>query len=218
MIWSVYVAEQDRVERRAEKIGAWITTIAEAYAGTLSRPESKAAMPGFAPARWHSFVCGWCGGKDCDRCRNSRIEWATEFELHELITKQRGRIWVRVQDPYVHDVQIDSGYTLNESTGTRRARSLSNIDHEIEKLERDADIRAGLEVRETPELRSLRIVHAQLHVGGRDNKRNRIFLRRLDAALNLMRDRYPHLYGKVPVCRDSLKVLQALIPGSIPPV
>jgi hypothetical protein len=193
----MYVDDRERLRRRAERISAWLEVYNEAYEELISRPEETASITGFDHAP-HSKPCehrlAWMMGNLCLACDNTG--WRP---------LAKGEVGV---DPYAADISGGVTVVRDESPAVQQAREAERLTASIAALERNARIRAGLEVREDRDLRNVRIV----------SRRPRI-LRKIGHGLEVLRTRHPGLYAQVPHrTQAAMLALAMLVPGRIDPL
>jgi hypothetical protein len=144
-----------RFARRVERVTAWLNLIEDAAREleleVLSRSAETASEAGTDPdprLRPCEHRPAWMRGRLCLACDNTGLRPATRQEREEGLA----------YDPYIlNPPRTGFAVRRDESAAAKRTRDGERIDALIASLQRDARIRAGVEVREGP-LRVLRAV------------------------------------------------------------
>lgn len=141
----------NQLRGRAEKIAGWLVYLDELYEGLLSRPTETASVSGFdATPRARPCECRavWRHGRLCLACDNTGWRPLTRQEREESLGV----------DPY--SAAISAGVTIvkDESPSARKARDAERLDSVLAALQRNARIRAGLDVTEGRDSRTFRLV------------------------------------------------------------
>ena len=146
----MYTPEEDRLTKRAGRISEWLDYVEAMYSDLLSRRSETASRSGFDPRpslRPCEHRIEWRQGRLCLACDNTGWRQATSKERAEGMGI----------DPYAADLPKHKT-VLVESAGVKKAREGRHIDHVISQLERDAQVRAGLEAVEGSQTRVFRSV------------------------------------------------------------
>jgi hypothetical protein len=143
----VYITEEERIVRRAEKIESWFDYLDDLYGGLISRPEETASLSGWddrPKVRRCECRVQWQRGRLCLACDNTG--W------RKLAAGETGI------DPYSAGVKARSSFLLVESDGARRARASRQMDATIATLEQNGLIRKGIEIAEGNDARVFRLI------------------------------------------------------------
>lgn len=197
------LTEEERHAQRVENVAAWLDVIAqsarELELEVLSRQSETASEAGTDPdprLRPCEHRTEWMRGRLCLACDNTGLRPATRQERNEGLAF----------DPYLLD-RPRSVVTVkrDESQAARRARDGERLDAIIASLQRDARLRAGVEVREGA-LRSVRVIASMERGLGRTGRKILSVLESL-----------PEDVRRAAIRGDerALSILAALVPGRV---
>lgn len=192
-----YIAEEDRLALRAERIRGWFEYLDELYDAVGLDTANLPTLPGFdnePRMKPCEHRAEWMRGRLCLGCDNTGWRPLTRVERQE----EQGI------DPYAADLPKHR-HVLVESDGAKRARESRLMDAVIAQLERNALIREGVAAQDTPEARRFRAVADKPYV-----------LNKILAAVAYIREHKPDLYESLREER-TLLILAAIIPGRIYP-
>jgi hypothetical protein len=146
----MYLTDEERLVRRAEKIESWFDYLDGLYGNLLSRPAETSSLSGWNDApRTKPCECRpqWQRGRLCLACDNQG--WRPIAD---------GEVGI---DPYSAQVPKRASFLLVESVIDRKYKSRWQRDFQLSVLERNALIRGGLELAEGQEARVFRTVSAK---------------------------------------------------------
>jgi hypothetical protein len=146
----MYLTDEERLVRRAEKIESWFDYLDGLYGNLLSRPAETSSLSGWNDApRTKPCECRpqWQRGRLCLACDNSG--WRPIADGETGI------------DPYSAQVKGRSSFLLLESDMSKKAAGQRQMDSTILVLERNSLIRGGIELAEGQEARVFRTVSAK---------------------------------------------------------
>ena len=146
----MYVTDEERLIRRAEKIESWFDYLDNLYGNLLSRPAETSSLSGWnADPRTKPCECRpqWQRGRLCLACDNSG--WRPIAD---------GEVGI---DPYSAQAPGRTSFLLVESDGARKAKGQRQMDSTILVLERNSLIRSGIELAEGQEARVFRTISAK---------------------------------------------------------
>ena len=192
----MYVEEEDRIAGRASDIADWLVYVENLYADLISRPTETGSSSGFDPeprVKPCEHRAEWRRGRLCLGCDNTNWRPLTPQEREENLGI----------DPYAAEVKRD--VVIVESDSMRKARESARMDNVIAALERASQVRAGLEVQETVESRTFRLVSHKHHD-----------LIKISDVIRQLRQDVPALLERISL--DQLCWLVAkIMPGSLRP-
>jgi hypothetical protein len=146
----LFITDEERLIRRAEKIESWFDYLDGLYGNLLSRPAETSSLSGWnADPKTKPCECRpqWQRGRLCLACDNQG--WRPIAD---------GEVGI---DPYSAQVPGRISFLLVESDGARKAKGQRQMDSTILVLERNSLIRQGSELAEAGDARVFRLVSAK---------------------------------------------------------